>query len=119
VGSKTDVKTTWYAGRYWYEDLLSSGVRIYEYQPTMMHSKTIAVDGLWSSVGSMNFDNRSLAFNNESNLVVLDRRFGAEMDSIFLNDLRYAKEIKLEEFKKRSPWERLLEVVAVALSRLL
>lgn len=119
VSSKTDVKTTWYAGRHWYEELLAGGVRIYEYQPTMIHSKTIAVDGLWSSVGSMNFDNRSLAFNNESNLVVLDRRFGAEMDSIFFNDLRYAKEIKLEEFKKRSPWERLLEVVAVALSRIL
>ena len=119
VSSKTDVKTTWYAGRHWYEDLLAGGVRIYEYQPTMIHSKTISVDGLWSSVGSMNFDNRSLAFNNESNLVVLDRRFGAAMDSTFFNDLRYAKEITLDEFRKRSPWERLLEVVAVALSRLL
>jgi cardiolipin synthase len=119
VGSKTDVKTTWYAGRHWYEELLAAGVRIYEYQPTMIHSKTIVVDGIWSSVGSMNFDNRSLAFNNESNLVVLDRGFGLSMDSTFMNDLRYAKEIKLEEFRKRSAPERLLEVVAVALSRLL
>jgi cardiolipin synthase len=119
VSSRTDVKTTWYAGRHWYEDLLSAGVRIYEYQPTMIHSKTLAVDGLWSSVGSMNFDNRSLAFNNESNLVVLDRRFGAEMDSIFLNDLRYSKEMKLDEFRKRSVWERALEIGAVMLSRLL
>lgn len=119
VSSKTDVKTTWYAGRYWYEDLLSAGVRIYEYQPTMIHSKTIAVDGLWSSVGSMNFDNRSLSFNNESNLVVLDPRFGAMMDSTFFDDLRYAKEIKLDEFRKRSPWERLLELVSVTLSRVL
>ena len=74
VSKKTDVKTTWYAGRYRYEELLRRGVRIYEYQPTMMHSKTIIADGMWSSVGSMNFDNRSMAFNNESNLVVLDRR---------------------------------------------
>jgi cardiolipin synthase len=77
------------------------------------------VDGIWSSVGSMNFDNRSLAFNNESNLVVLDRAFGLAMDSTFMNDLRHAKEIKLEEFRKRSAPERLLEVVAVTLSRLL
>jgi cardiolipin synthase len=119
VSSKTDVKTTWYAGRHWYEDLLSAGVRIYEYQPAMIHSKTIAVDGIWSSVGSMNFDNRSLAFNNESNLVVLDRGFGQAMDSTFFNDLRYAKEITLAEFKKRSPWQRVLELTAVTLSRLL
>jgi len=119
VGAKTDVKTTWYAGRHWYEELLSAGVRIYEYQPTMIHSKTIAVDGLWSSVGSMNFDNRSLAFNNESTLVVLDARFGAAMDSTFFNDLKNADEIRLSEFKKRSPWERVLEIGAVTLSRLL
>ena len=119
VSSKTDVKTTWYAGRYWYEDLLSAGIRIYEYQPTMIHSKTIVVDGLWSSVGSMNFDNRSLAFNNESNLVVLDGKFGSEMDSTFFNDLRHAKEITLPEFQKRSVWNRLLEIGAVTLSRLL
>lgn len=119
VSSKTDVKTTWYAGRHWYEDLLAAGIRIYEYQPTMIHSKTIVVDGLWSSVGSMNFDNRSLAFNNESNLVVLDQGFGAAMDSTFMNDLQHSKEIKLDEFRKRSPWEHLLEIVAVTLSRLL
>ena len=119
VGAKTDVKTTWYAGRHWYEDLLSAGVRIYEYQPAMIHSKTLVVDGLWSSVGSMNFDNRSLAFNNESDLVVLDAGFGAAMDSTFVDDLRHTREIKLDEFRRRSPWERVLEIVAVALSRLL
>ena len=58
VSKKTDVKTTWYAGRYRYEDLLAQGIRIYEYQPTMLHSKTIIVDGVWGTVGSMNFDNR-------------------------------------------------------------
>lgn len=119
VGPKTDVKSTWYAGRHWYEELLSAGVRIYEYQPAMIHSKTIVIDGLWSSVGSMNFDNRSLAFNNESNLVVLDARFGAAMDSTFFTDLTHASEITLSEFKKRSPWERVLEIGAVMLSRLL
>src|SRR5581483_2143959 len=119
VSSKTDVKTPWYAGRHFYEELLGAGVKIYEYQPTMLHSKTIVADGLWSSVGSMNFDNRSMAFNIESNLVVLDPAFGAQMDSIFFDDLRYAKPITLSEFKRRSLWERMLESGATLLSRLL
>jgi len=119
VGAKTDVKSTWYAGRHHYEELLGGGVRVYEYQPTMLHSKTIVADGVFSAVGSMNFDNRSMAFNNESQLVVLDTVFGRGMDSTFLDDLRYAKEMKLDEFKKRSLWERVLESGASVMSRLL
>ena len=119
VSSTTDVKTTWYAGRHWYEQLLRGGVRIYEYQPTMIHAKTIAVDGVWGEIGSMNFDNRSLAFNNESNLVVLDSAFTSKMDSAFYDDLRYSKEIKLAEFEKRSAWSKMLESGAMLLSRLL
>jgi len=119
VSTKTDVKTTWYAGRYRYEELLRNGVKVYEYQPTMLHSKTIVADGEWSSIGSMNFDNRSLAFNNESNLVVLDAAFGAQMDSTFLDDLRYSKEITLNEFRRRSIWNKMLEAGASLLSRLL
>lgn len=119
VSSKTDVKTTWYAGRYRYEELLRAGIKIYEYQPTMIHAKTIVVDGLWSTIGSMNFDNRSMAFNDESNLVVLDSAFGAQMDSVFFDDLRYSKQITLEEFQRRSVWTKMLEAGATLLSRLL
>ena len=119
VSSKTDVKTTWYAGRHYYEELLRHGVKIYEYQPTMLHSKTIVADGTWSSVGSMNFDNRSMAFNNESNLVVLDTAFGARMDSVFFDDLRYAREIRLDQFARRSWFVKLVESGATLLSRLL
>ena len=119
VSAKTDVKTTWYAGRHYYADLLRGGVRIFEYQPTMIHSKTIVVDGLWSEIGSMNFDNRSLAFNNESNVVVLDPAFGAQMNSVFADDVRFAQEIKLPEFERRSLWSKALELGAAALDRLL
>jgi len=119
VGPKTDVKTTRYAGRHWYEELLRGGVRIYEYEPTMLHSKTLVADGVWSSVGSMNFDNRSMAFNNESNLVVLDSAFGREMDATFFEDLKYATEIKLDSFSKRSAWSKLVETGAIMLSRIL
>jgi cardiolipin synthase len=119
VSDDTDVLATWYAGRARYEALLRGGVRIYEYMPAMMHAKTIVVDGIWGSIGSMNFDNRSLAFNNESNLVVWDRAFGAHMDSTFAADMGRAREIKLEQFMKR-PWtERLVELSASMFSRVL
>jgi cardiolipin synthase A/B len=119
TGPKTDVTTTWYAGRARYTALLRGGVRIYEYQPTMMHAKTFVADGIWSTIGSLNFDNRSLAFNNESNLVMRDRRLGATLDSIFHDDLRYTREIRLDEFEHRPLTERLIELAASAIARLL
>jgi cardiolipin synthase len=67
----------------------------------------------------MNFDNRSMAFNNESCLVVLDSLFGRQMDSVFFDDLRYSKEIKLDEFRRRSLFSKMLETGATLLSRLL
>jgi len=119
AGDKSDVKTTLYAGRARYPELIKGGVHVYEYLPTMMHAKTFVIDGVWSTVGSLNFDNRSLVFNNESNLVALDERVGATLDSLFLDDLRYAKEIKLEEFNRRSWLEQLLEWGANTLQRVL
>lgn len=119
VGPATDVKSTWYAGRALYEKLLEGGVKIYEYKPTMMHAKTIVVDGLWSSMGSMNFDNRSIAFNNESQILALDSTIGKQMDDIFLEDLQYADEIKLDAFRKR-PWTgKVLEWGAQKMRRVL
>jgi cardiolipin synthase len=119
VSKKTDVKTTWYAGRTYYEPLLESGVKIYEYQPTMMHAKSMVVDGLWSDIGSMNFDNRSLSFNDESLLVALDRGVGAQMDSIFMEDIKFSKEMKLDEFRKRPLSSKILEWGAQKLRRVL
>jgi cardiolipin synthase len=119
VSSKTDVKTTWYAGRTYYEKLLEGGVKIYEYLPSMMHAKTMVVDGMWSDIGSMNFDNRSLSFNDESLLVALDRNVGAQMDSIFMEDIKFSKEIKLEEFRKRPLSGKVLEWGAQKLRRVL
>ena len=119
VSKVTDVKTTWWAGRSRYEELLESGIRIYEYQPSMMHAKTFIVDGMWGTIGSMNFDNRSLAFNNESNLVFLDSGVGAQMDATFLDDLTQAKEITLEEFKRRPWYDKAIENSAAIFSRLL
>lgn len=119
AGDASDIKTTVFAGRAYYDQLLRGGVHIYEYSPTMLHAKTIVADGQWSSVGSMNFDNRSMAFNNESNLNVLDRGFGAQMDSVFNDDLTHSKEILLPHWERRSLYERTLEWAAEKLWRVL
>jgi cardiolipin synthase len=118
-GAQTDVGPTWLAGRSLYEPLLSAGVRIYEYQPTTIHAKTFVVDGVWSAVATMNFDNRSLAYNDEVALVTRDAGTGATLDSLFLDDLRFAQEIRLDEFRRR-PWTtRLLERAAGLVAGLL
>jgi cardiolipin synthase A/B len=119
AGPKTDVKTTTWAGRARYEQLLEAGVKIYEYQPTMMHAKTMVVDGLWGTVGSLNFDNRSLAYNNESNLLVLDARVGATLDSLFLDDLTRSHEFTLGEVRSWSVKWRFLSTGANLLSKML
>ena len=119
VSKETDVKTTWWAGRSRYEELLKAGIRIYEYQPAMMHSKTFIVDGTWGSVGSMNFDNRSLAFNNESNFVFLDPTMGSQMNATFADDLSRSTEMTLAEFQKRPWYDHVIEDGAALLSRIL
>jgi cardiolipin synthase len=119
AGPRTDVRLARTAGRARYETLLASGVRIFEWQPSTLHSKTFVVDGLWSTVGTMNFDNRSLVLNDEVSLMVLDADFGRQMDSIFVADLAYATEIRLDEFRRR-PWtDRVLEWGARLVTRLL
>jgi cardiolipin synthase len=119
TSDKSDIRTTLYAGRALYEDLLENGVKIYEYTPSMMHAKTFVVDGMWSTIGSLNFDNRSISHNNESNIVVLDAGIGQQMDEIFLEDLRYSKEINLEEYRQRPLHRKVLEWGASRLWRVL
>ena len=62
------------AGRAAYEQLLDAGVRLFEYQPTMLHAKSLCVDGTWSSVGTINFDNRSFQLHDEITLCIWDER---------------------------------------------
>jgi cardiolipin synthase A/B len=119
TGEETDIKSTLYAGRARYTQLLSAGVRIYEYQPTMLHSKTIVVDGAWVAVGSMNADNRSLSFNEEVNLLALDSTLGSRLDRMFFDDLKHAKEIKLDEFRRRPLRQKAIERGAYVFWRVL
>lgn len=118
-GRNTDKKSTWYAGRCHYEELLAAGVRIYEYAPTMVHAKTLVVDRVWSAVGTINFDNRSISLNDEVTLVVHDPRVGERLHARFLEDLTLAKELDLESFAQRGRWERIKERFWVVFSRVL
>jgi cardiolipin synthase A/B len=117
--ANTDIPLVRYAGRGMYQELLDGGVRIYEYQPAMMHAKTLVADGVWSMVGSLNFDNRSLSLNEESSLLVQDPDVGARMEAVFHDDLRRAIEITPASFARRGRLERLKEQIAVRGARLL
>ena len=119
AGPRTDVNVVRLAGRAWYDTLLGSGVRLYEWQLTTLHAKTFVVDGEWFTVGSMNFDNRSMALNDEATLMVLDRKLGDEMNRIFLDDLRHSEEITLQAFRARSWLQWMAERSANWLTRLL
>ncbi len=119
AGPATDMHIVRLAGRAWYQTLLDNGVRIYEWQPTTLHPKTFVVDGLWSTVGSMNFDNRSLALNDEATLVVHDAGFGRQMNDVFAADLAHAREVTADAFRERSWWQAGAELMAWTLTRLL
>ncbi len=119
AGPRTDVNIVRLAGQAWYETLLGSGVRVYEWQPTTLHAKTFVVDGEFFTVGSMNFDNRSMALNDEANLMVLDRTLGSEMNRLFVDDLRDAQEITAAGVRARSWLQRIAETGANWLTRLL
>ena len=83
--------------------LLESGAEIFEYLPSMIHAKLMTVDGMWSVVGSTNFDHRSFALNDEVNLAVLDRELAGVIDDDFDEDLRLSRPLTLAMLKQRSP----------------
>lgn len=104
-----DVRAVYYASRHLYERLLRRGVRIFEWPDRMMHAKAGVIDGVWSTIGSYNLDRRSLVHNLEIGIVTLDRRIGVGMQEQFEKDVAICREITLEEWMKRSRWERALE----------
>lgn len=104
-------------GRTNYSKLLAKGIKIYEYQTTMLHAKTMAVDGVWTTVGSINFDNRSFALNDEANISIHNPEFARTMEKQFEIDLKQAKEFTPHRWSRRGLWERLQERLASVLSR--
>lgn len=108
-GDLTDAKPVKYASRDAYQRLLDQGIEIYEYQPTMMHVKAIVADGVWSMVGSANFDNRSLELNDEMNVAVSDRDLAKRLTEDFEQDLRVARKLEATTWGQRPRLEKVRE----------
>ena len=102
-GEHIDAEVVRRASRARWGELLDAGALIHEYQPTMFHCKVMVIDGLWTSVGSTNFDNRSFAVNDEANLNIHDADFARRQVRIFEDDLGRSRRITLEEWRNR-PW---------------
>ena len=109
---KTDSWLVFHAGRSYYHELLSAGVKIYERRDALLHAKTAHIDGVWSTIGSTNLDWRSFLHNEEVNAVILGQEFSAQMQSMFVTDLSSSDLITLEKWEQRSISDRLKEAIA-------
>lgn len=116
---KSDSDLVLYASRSFYRELLDSGIRIYERQDALLHSKTAMIDGVWSTVGSTNLDWRSRLNNQEIDAVILGQDFGNRMQAMFDQDLQASRQITLDDWENRSLLSRLKEAGARLWARLL
>ena len=114
-GNQTDAVPVQAAGRSYYEELLASGVRIFEYEPAMMHAKTVTIDGAWSIIGSANLDERSMEINEENVLGIADQDFAKAIEEGVTADFARSREILLEKWRKRPLIQRGLEACAKVL----
>jgi cardiolipin synthase len=116
-GQHSDHLLTRRSSRRLFGDLLRAGAKIYEYEQSMNHAKTMVVDGLWSVVGSTNFDNRSFGLNDEINLAARDEKLAGRLAEDFLIDLAASREVSYEEWRRRSIFERMHEWLGWVLER--
>ena len=112
-GRHIDMPFVRMASRIHYGELLTGGVKVFEYNRTMMHNKDAVVDGLFSTIGSINFDARSLRENEEESLVFYDRDFAARLEATFEADEKYCREVTYESWKRRGFAQRVGELVSV------
>ena len=115
---KPDSRVVNYASLSFLEELMQAGVRFYAYQKGFIHAKVIVIDELLASVGTANMDMRSFFNNFELNAVLFDKETIHRLENDFLQDLKECSEMKLEEFEKRSRWQKGKEVIARLLSPL-
>jgi cardiolipin synthase A/B len=108
-----------HAGRAHYKRLMKDGIEIYEERRSLLHAKTLSIDGIWSTVGSANWDWLSFARNDEINIVVIDQGFAGEMRALFDDDLTQATPITRSEWKKRPVKQKLRERFWVIWERML
>ena len=95
--------------------LLEAGIEIYEYRAGLLHSKTMVIDGVWATVGSTNFDNRSFALNEELNVAVYNRDLAQRLEQVFTEDLAHSRRVELAQWQRRGLRARILEWMALPL----
>ncbi len=110
--SRTDSSLVLDAGHSYYDELLRSGVRIFERRHALLHAKTAVIDGAWSTIGSTNLDWRSFQHNYEVNAVILGSGFARELQTVFEHDLAESDEITLHAWQERPTVARLREAFA-------
>lgn len=116
-GPHIDKQLVRQSGRSVYEDLVECGVEVFEYCPTMLHAKTLVVDGCWSSIGTVNFDNRSFQLNEEITLCVFDGGVSGFLSDVFAHDMERSEPIDLERWKRRPLRQRVAERASALLRR--
>lgn len=116
-GPHADKEVVRAAGRSTYERLFECGVTVCEFQPTMLHAKTLVVDGCWSSVGTVNFDNRSFQLNDELTLCAFDGGLAGELSAQFERDLGRSEAMDPERWRRRGGLQRTGERAAALLRR--
>jgi cardiolipin synthase len=107
--SGSDNPMVQHAGHRNFEKLLRCGVRLFEYPHTLLHQKVMTIDGIWSSVGSTNFDDRSFETNDEITLGFLDAATAKRLDEIFEKYAPHCREIQLEAWRKRGRFHKLID----------
>jgi cardiolipin synthase len=116
-GRKSDHMVTRSTSRAGYGELLKAGAEVYEYQPSMIHAKILCVDGLWTVVGSTNFDNRSFGINDEVNLAIRDANVAMHFENDTALDLEQSRRISLQEWNHRPVTERATELMGLVIER--
>jgi cardiolipin synthase len=114
-GRHTDARIGRWAAQGLYGELLKAGIRIFEYQPTMMHCKVLVIDGVWSSVGSANFDDRSFRLNDEANLNVFSEGLAREQLKLIDADIQKSRLMVLRKWRHRKFGRRINESLALLL----
>jgi cardiolipin synthase len=114
-GRHTDARVGRWAAQGLYGELLKAGIQIYEYQPTMMHCKVLVIDGVWSSVGSANFDDRSFRLNDEANLNVFSEQLAQEQLKLLDADIQQSRLMVLRKWRHRKFGRRINERLALLL----
>lgn len=109
VPSQSDSNAALAVQRSTYSDLLEAGVKIYEREGVILHTKSVVIDGVWAIIGSSNFDHRSVLFNDELDAVVLGSNVSGDLERYFVADVADARRIELKQWRKRPFCERLRE----------